>query len=302
MLVGEVRCATRQLAASTWTLSGGSAVIVGADERLEVLPGLARDAQQVVAVRRRQRARGARRPAGSGRRRSTAPRPRATSIGQRDGQRRRPRERTTRPACASASSGLAIIPRDERAPLHGAAARGARGRRLPLEQAAAGDAEADERDAIACSRSLASLRQEGELQDAARRRRSAGPPPPCARTRPTTARGAGPRSAASARTRQGKASAASADRRPDAADGQAGPSSRARSRSSVAGGTRLRRRLSRIFQRAISGRRLRCQPVRDGTNGKQPRRESASRRAPSGAAAARARARSTGSRPPPRRR
>ena len=40
-----------------------------------------------------------------------------------------------------------------------------------------------------------------------------------------------------------------------------------RSTASVAGAIRLRRRLSRIFQRAMSGRRLRCRPVRDGTNG-----------------------------------
>ena len=38
----------------------------------------------------------------------------------------------------------------------------------------------------------------------------------------------------------------------------------------MAGGTRLRRRLSRIFQRAMSGRRLRTQTGARGHDGKQP--------------------------------
>jgi hypothetical protein len=43
--------------------------------------------------------------------------------------------------------------------------------------------------------------------------------------------------------------------------------------ATVAGGTRLRRRLSKIFQREMRGRRLRCQaPPRVGTNGNSHRR------------------------------
>ena len=38
-------------------------------------------------------------------------------------------------------------------------------------------------------------------------------------------------------------------------------------KASSAGGTRLRRRLSRIFQRLISGSRLRAMPCASGTNG-----------------------------------
>ena len=42
--------------------------------------------------------------------------------------------------------------------------------------------------------------------------------------------------------------------------------------ATVTGAMTLRRRLSRIFHRAISGSRLRCTPVRAGTNGKSHQR------------------------------
>ena len=45
-----------------------------------------------------------------------------------------------------------------------------------------------------------------------------------------------------------------------------------RSTATVTGAIRLRRRLSRIFQRDTSGRRLRCRPVGDGTKGKSHHR------------------------------
>jgi len=57
------------------------------------------------------------------------------------------------------------------------------------------------------------------------------------------------------------------------ATGDPGRTVQPRSRSAtVAGAIRLRRRLSRIFQREMSGRRLRCGPVFDGTNGKSHHR------------------------------
>ena len=48
MFVGEVRWATRP--GVSWRLSGGQAVVLGPDERLEVAPRLPRDRGEELAV------------------------------------------------------------------------------------------------------------------------------------------------------------------------------------------------------------------------------------------------------------
>ena len=60
------------------------------------------------------------------------------------------------------------------------------------------------------------------------------------------------------------------DRRPRERACPAGRSSRAGAAATVAGAIRLRRRLSRIFQREMSGRRLRCRPVARRHERKEP--------------------------------
>ena len=90
-------------------------------------------------------------------------------------------------------------------------------------------------------------------------RRNAGPIPAASARRAVAAAADTP----ATRRRRGR----SPSRRPD---GPAGRSSRARSTATVAGAIRLRRRLSRIFQRDMSGRRLRCRPVAGRHERKEP--------------------------------
>ena len=115
MLVGDVRCATRQL-----RRRAGRCRAAGSDPRrrrtCRSTPTSCRAI--VVQVRRvggRQHRRGASAPAGSARRRSTARRPRARGSARPTGSAAGRPATTTSSERRRASSGLAIIPRDERA-------------------------------------------------------------------------------------------------------------------------------------------------------------------------------------------
>ena len=157
--------------------------------------------------------------------------------------------------------------------------------RLPFQQSTPGEDEPDQGDGDGVRHLVGLVGEEGELQDDARYRRSRRPPG-CRAGRPARAAAAlGPAAASSASGRSGNAAAGDdgggPERRAAREDRPGGEEQR-----SVAGASRLRRRLSRIFHREIMGSWLRSRPARVGTKGRA-RPGSASRRAPSGAAGGR---------------
>ena len=251
MLVGEVRCAIGQLRARA-----GRCPAAGRDPRR-------RRTSRSTATSSARRAGDTRgRPASSAARRLGTGRLSAYAIARRGRPQREHRQRRPaappgassddqRPASPTAISGLAIISVDERAQARRPAAGGAGRRRLPLEQPALGDAEAHQRhgDRVQPSRT-----------PGWRGRRAAAPTRAASVCRSSTAvrrnarhdcqpRAARASSSSSAQTRPGTRARARRDRRPRDRACPAARSSRARAAATVAGAIRLRRRLSRIFQR-----------------------------------------------------
>ena len=100
--------------------------------------------------------------------------------------------------------------------------------------------------------------------------RAAGPRPRRAGRRATTVGRRGPRGQRELRKTDRETGAPRGRWPSRRADRPAARSSRARAARSVAGGDRLRRRLSRIFQRAMSGRRLRVDAGARRHERKQP--------------------------------
>ena len=298
MLVGDVRCATVGLGRLLEVVRRQAVVLRAHERRRSTARSCAR------RLRRNSRssvARAATRRVGTGRLSAYAIE-RCGRPQREDGQRPRGRARRAErddqdEAPTSAITGLAIISRTKScAPIcrQAGAARGARRRRLPLEQAALRDPEAHERHDDRVQPLVGLVGQEGELQRARGRRRSSRPRTRSRRNTRHGCCGRGPR--------DGFQRAADRAARPAAARmaavqtaGLPGRAAQARSsRATVAGAIRLRRRLSRIFQREMSGQAIARQARAAGHPGEAATRGSASRRAPSGAGAARARARSTG--------
>ncbi len=124
---------------------------------------------------------------------------------------------------------------------------------------------------MACAISAASLARKASCRAARARALSISPPAPRRKTGHGCRR-RGPASAVRSSGRTGKASAAATPAVHTA--GFPGSTVQASARSAaVPGAARLRRRLSKIFQRAISGRRLRSsRPPRVATHGKSQSR------------------------------
>ena len=239
-------------------------MILGPDERVEVRPRSPRDLLKVLAVRGRQRRASYRRRTAEGEgepRRDDPECEDRRGNGQRRWSQRRDRgQRRSGPAAGWRSSGgrtaRSLTP-PSRAALAAAVSHSSKRRCVTPRRTSV--------IVMACSRSYASWamkvscspkRAAAVFSILDRHAKEDAPRPPAPRTaQDLECLGDG-----------GKRRRRQPEGRPYAAwpGRSVQPSTR---RVSVAGGTRLRRRLSRIFHRAMSGRRFRVTPVRDGTKG-----------------------------------
>ena len=273
---GPCRCWLARCAApvdgpgASWKLSGGSQLSSGPTKHLEVVPGL-RAPGGAAGCARAASARAARGARGwLSAQAMTGAAIHASEEREWPLPNRRRGDVATRRIASSATIGLDAISitntRKRRAAAQAGRCRGHARRRLPFEQPAMRDRQPHQRQDDGPHHLPRVERQQHQRQQRLRRggpdvvgRRLAG-------TRRTSARTAARRAIAPSpaarpiRSRRGP----SPSRRPG---GPAGTSSRRRRKASSAGAIRLRRRLSRIFQRLMNGSWLRAMPCAVGTNG-----------------------------------
>ena len=269
MLVGEVRCATFG-SGTSWKLSGGrpwSSTPMKVSNHPQVLRATARRKARSSAPRARRGATRLRPWAMNG---ATAQSPRTGAAAQSaDGRKamttRSPAPAMTGLAAISTQNGRAPAPPGPAAPraaLAAAVSHSSSLRRVNTSRTRV--------IWMACSISWAWLARKASWS-----RTRASPPPASSRSPRRKARhgccGVGPAMASNASGRSGKAVARTTSTVQTA--GLPGRIVHAASRrATVAGASRLRRRLSRIFHRERMGRWLRCSPLRVGTKGKSQAR------------------------------